>query len=114
VNVCRESILGRDSTGTAIPNNNPCPNPPADNDGDGTADAFDNCPLLANPGQADADADNHGDACDNCPTTSNPDQNDADGDGIGDLCDPDFAFTAAVTIPSMAPREGMMQRRVAP
>jgi hypothetical protein len=114
VNVCRESILGRDSTGTAIPNNNPCPNPPADNDGDGTADAFDNCPLLANPGQADADADNHGDACDNCPTTSNPDQNDADGDGIGDLCDPDFAFTAAVTIPSTAPREGMMQRRVAP
>jgi len=88
VNACRESILGRDSAGAAVPNNNPCPNPPADTDGDGTADVFDNCPLVANPGQADVDADNHGDACDNCPTTSNPDQNDGDGDGIGEACDP--------------------------
>ena len=88
VNACRESILGRDSTGAAIPNDNPCPNAPADRDGDGTPDVFDNCPLVANPSQADADGDNHGDACDNCPTMSNPDQQDSDSDSIGDVCDP--------------------------
>ena len=88
VDACRESILGRDSAGVAIPNNNPCPNPPVDTDGDGAADVVDNCPAVANPGQADADLDNHGNACDNCPATSNPDQSDGDGDTIGDLCDP--------------------------
>jgi hypothetical protein len=88
VNACRESVLGRDSTGAAIPNNNPCPNAPADTDADGIADVVDNCPLVANPGQADTDGDSHGDACDNCPTVANPDQQDSDSDGIGDVCDP--------------------------
>ncbi len=88
VNVCRESILGTDSTGAAIPNNNPCPNAPTDTDADGSADVVDNCPLVANAGQVDVDGDNHGDACDNCPTASNPDQQDSDGDTIGDVCDP--------------------------
>jgi hypothetical protein len=45
----------------------------ADGDGDGTCDATDTCPLVANPGQADADGDLVGDACDPCnnivPTT---------------------------------------------
>jgi hypothetical protein len=88
VNVCRESTLGRDGSGDAIPNSDACPNPPADSDGDGTPDVFDNCPLAANPAQADADGDGHGDACDNCPTTLNPDQQDSDADSIGDPCDP--------------------------
>ena len=35
-----------------------------DTDGDGVGDAFDNCPNVANPGQADADGDGIGDACD--------------------------------------------------
>jgi hypothetical protein len=35
-----------------------------DADGDGRADAIDNCPAAANPDQADGDADGHGDACD--------------------------------------------------
>jgi hypothetical protein len=100
VNACRESILGTDSTGTPIPNNNPCPNAPTDTDADGIADVTDNCPLVANPGQADADGDNHGDACDNCPTTSNPDQQDSDQDGIGDVCDPTpLAASAGLIVP---------------
>jgi len=45
---------------------------PADTDGDGVADAVDNCPQISNPGQADLDDDGEGDACDN----------DIDGDGL--------------------------------
>lgn len=45
---------------------------PADADGDGAADAKDNCPVVANADQADMDGDNIGDACDP----------DIDGDGI--------------------------------
>lgn len=38
-----------------------------DGDGDGTCDFADNCPAVANPGQADADGDGSGDACDTTP-----------------------------------------------
>jgi uncharacterized protein (TIGR03382 family) len=59
-----------------------------DGDGDGVADAADNCPLAGNPTQANGDGDARGDACDNCPLDDNPGQDDADGDGVGDVCDP--------------------------
>jgi MYXO-CTERM domain-containing protein len=75
-----------------------------DLDGDGVANAMDNCPLQANTDQADADNDGFGDACDgangsdldgdgvtneqdNCPFLANADQADADNDGFGDACD---------------------------
>jgi hypothetical protein len=77
----------------------------ADGDGDGVADANDNCPNVANADQADADNDGVGDACDeptpaddadndgvadgndNCPEVPNPEQTDTDNDGVGDACD---------------------------
>jgi hypothetical protein len=61
--------------------------PVPDVDGDGVPDPSDNCPALANPGQADLDPDGRGDACDNCPSVANPTQDDANGDGVGDACD---------------------------
>ncbi len=74
-----------------------------DADGDGIADAGDNCPLTANSSQADTDGDFAGDLCDvdldadgainaadNCPKDANGDQFDADADGEGDVCDADI------------------------
>ncbi|HUQ07938.1 MAG TPA: thrombospondin type 3 repeat-containing protein [Kofleriaceae bacterium] len=83
-----------------------------DMDGDGRADAMDNCPRTFNPirpmdsgVQADVDGDGMGDACDptpvgtdldndtianatdNCPFTSNTSQTNGDGDMNGDVCD---------------------------
>lgn len=58
-----------------------------DTDGDGIADAQDNCPNKSNPDQKDTDGDGIGDVCDNCIATANPDQQDTDGDGKGDACD---------------------------
>jgi len=45
---------------------------PGDADGDGVADAIDNCPLDANSSQIDRDGDGVGDACDNCRFARNP------------------------------------------
>jgi ferredoxin len=73
-----------------------------DADVDGYADSADNCPTVANPGQANNDGDAQGDACDpdddndgvldgadNCPFTANTNQANNDGDAQGDVCDPD-------------------------
>ncbi|MCA9653253.1 MAG: lamin tail domain-containing protein [Myxococcales bacterium] len=69
---------------------------PSDADGDGVADADDNCPNVFNPvrplddgAQGDADADGLGDVCDLCPLSpgegcSVPNVFDQDGDGVGD------------------------------
>jgi hypothetical protein len=60
-----------------------------DSDGDGVADTNDNCPNVANAGQADADVDGTGDACD-----------DSDGDTIMD--DEDICISSSLT-PSTNP-----------
>jgi cytosine/adenosine deaminase-related metal-dependent hydrolase len=76
-----------------------------DRDGDGVADAADNCPDVFNPGrimdgkdasgayiQADADKDGAGDACDICPQDATqmctrPTGLDSDADGVADPID---------------------------
>ena len=54
--------------------------PATDTDGDGVADAVDNCPVTANASQKDTDGDGQGDTCD-----------DSDGDGIFDDVDKEIA-----------------------
>lgn len=49
-----------------------------DDDNDGVLDTADNCPFVANAGQADTDGDGRGDACDPL------DDRDAEGDGVPD------------------------------
>jgi hypothetical protein len=58
-----------------------------DLDSDGLLDTVDNCPAVANPGQADSDGDGVGDDCDLCVATHDPRNSDRDRDGIGDVCD---------------------------
>ncbi len=60
---------------------------PPDFDGDGVADAIDNCPSVPNADQADADGDGLGDVCDLCPHLASADNHDEDHDGFGDPCD---------------------------
>lgn len=59
-----------------------------DTDGDGVADAVDNCPSVPNPDQGNEDGDMYGDACDPCPPVADDVFVDSDGDGIDDQCDP--------------------------
>jgi hypothetical protein len=61
----------------------------SDDDNDGIADEYDNCPKDSNGNQTDTDDDGVGDACDNCPADANPDQSNVDGDSMGDVCDDD-------------------------
>ena len=81
---------------------------PTDLDGDGLADAVDNCPAVPNLDQADNDGDRVGNACDgdndgdgvadgadNCPWVPNAGQQDGDSDGLGDACDPGCAAVTA-------------------
>jgi hypothetical protein len=84
-----ESTLGFATGPVPRPTVFVCPDPTSDLDGDGTEEAVDNCPGLANGAQADADTDGRGDVCDNCVTDFNPAQEDLDGDGVGDACDGD-------------------------
>lgn len=67
-----------------------------DTDADGSDDAIDNCPTMANPQQNDGDADAIGDLCDNCLTLANADQRDTNNDGFGNRCDADLNNDGAV------------------
>jgi len=94
-----------------------------DSDGDGVIDLLDNCPYVANPGQADRDGDTAGDACDNCPGSFNRLQGDFDGDGVGDACRPtcpfghagegDFYVDFATGLNSNSGRQGEPWRTIA-
>lgn len=69
---------------------------PTDRDGDGVADATDNCPDKVNPDQGNEDTDKFGDACDPCPQILDNAPVDTDQDGIGDACDPNPAAKDSV------------------
>jgi len=84
---CGESVPGRDSSGSPIPNDEAGARWDTDFDEDGYEAAVDNCPDFGNESQADFDSDGLGDVCDNCPDVANPDQLDSDGDGVGDACE---------------------------
>jgi MYXO-CTERM domain-containing protein len=58
-----------------------------DIDDDGVGNQRDNCPDVANAGQADTDDDGLGNRCDNCASVENDGQLDSDGDGLGNRCD---------------------------
>lgn len=83
-------VLAGACDGAATPTPDADPN---DLDGDGLANAADNCPTRRNVDQHDEDGDGFGDACDNCPDIANPDQRDTSEmrdqfpDGVGDACD---------------------------
>jgi len=103
----RRDLITRDERRTIVDaarvNTCGAPNPqPGDNDGDGVADASDNCASTVNPSQLNSDSDGFGNACDtdrDDDTVLNPDDNcpvvpngagqgdDADGDTVGDACD---------------------------
>lgn len=87
---CPFNLIDEDGDGVADALDN-CPNDDnpdqLDSDSDGVGDVCDNCRDLGNADQADGDGDGYGDVCDNCPTANNPEQEDGDGDGAGDACD---------------------------
>src|SRR5512143_1152913 len=72
---------------TTTPDASGTTNPASDTDGDGVADAIDNCPTTPNADQHDHDGDGRGDVCDVCPHLVDA-GGDADSDGVGDACDP--------------------------
>ena len=93
--------LPADTGDAKVPDAGPPPDPCGDDDQDcdGAPDASDNCPTIANAGQADQDGDGDGDACDADDDGDGvPDNDDAfphdpaewsdvDGDGVGDNAD---------------------------
>ena len=89
-NAMREQALtpGQELTYMAVPLGNGL-RIGIDRDEDAVHDFDDNCPIIANGGQADTDGDGHGDACDNCTSLANAGQLDNDHDGTGDGCDTD-------------------------
>ncbi len=83
---------------------------PPDTDGDGIANASDNCPTTANTDQSDEDGDAVGDVCDPCPMVAHENPQDTDGDHLPDVCDPHPNATGdsiAEFIPFFTPNGGL-------
>lgn len=64
----------------------PVPDGAPDGDGDGVADAGDNCARQPNSSQGDSDTDGVGDACDRCPQTATPRAVTRSGCALEQLC----------------------------
>ncbi|MBC8413332.1 hypothetical protein H8E50_06650, partial [bacterium] len=75
--------ISEDGDNSGVSGDNPCT-------GGNTLNCDDNCPAVANPGQANSDADTFGDACDNCRMIANQDQLNDDNDQFGNVCDLDY------------------------
>jgi hypothetical protein len=86
-----------------------------DADGDGRADAQDNCPLTLNADQANQDGDPLGDVCDpdpdgdgisddNGPLLASDNTSDLDNDKLGDVCDPDVDGDGLLNANDACPR----------
>jgi hypothetical protein len=88
VDACPAFDDGFDADRDGAPDDcDPCPVDAADDsDADGTCDVDDRCPGADDNGP-DEDGDGFADACDNCDEVFNEDQRDFDGDGFGDVCD---------------------------
>jgi len=93
------------------------PGEPVDADGDGVADAADNCPAAENPGQADADGDGTGDACDpsllDDAATSAQAGEEVTTDGEGDGATADDGLETSVTVP-VAGQVSIRERNAGP
>src|SRR6202007_22677 len=63
-NRCGDGTIGLTSAGQPRPISQACTAQGLNSDADPVLDIDDNCPRLANPGQADRDHDGRGDACD--------------------------------------------------
>jgi hypothetical protein len=71
--VCRSSSGACDPAEGCDGSAGSCPVdvPAQDTDNDGTCDLLDDCPTIADPGQADSDNDGRGDVCDPCNNIRN-------------------------------------------
>jgi hypothetical protein len=73
---------------------------------DGDLCTIDSCNAISgcfHTASADNDGDGRADACDNCPAIQNQTQSDLDGDGLGDPCDPDRDGDAVANQDDCAP-----------
>jgi hypothetical protein len=83
-----------------------------DRDRDAVLDGVDDCPAVADPGQADGDSDGVGTACDNCAAKSNASQADTDVDTLGDVCDDLCIGTEVTSLAGVSPTAGAVGHSV--
>jgi subtilisin family serine protease len=97
---------GRLNAGLAVAQALAAGAPPIDADGDGVADAIDECEGVNGTaaGCPEDDSDGLPNDSDNCPADNNADQANVDGDADGDACDPDIDNDAQANSTDNCPR----------